>query len=109
MLTCVSSETRSHDVVGAYGEAKMKTHKVKQRGISKATRGLFPEKRTELRGFGHTDPLGSSQIFKNQAGMVTPEADKSSDTCLTVMWRAPGRTRGSRQVIRHRKLRVGVV
>ena len=23
MLTCVSSETRSYDVVGAYGEAKM--------------------------------------------------------------------------------------
>jgi len=57
MLTCVSSKTRSHDVVGASGEAKI-------------------------------------------AGMVTPEADKPPDTCLPVMWRAPGRHKATRSTLR---------
>jgi hypothetical protein len=62
MLTCVSSETQSYDVVGAYGEAKMKTHKVKQRGISKATRGLFPEKGDRIEGiWAH----GSSRLVSD--------------------------------------------
>jgi hypothetical protein len=45
MLTCVSSKTRFHDVVGVSGEAKMESSQgMKQRGISKVARGLFPEK-----------------------------------------------------------------
>ncbi|MBN2246436.1 MAG: hypothetical protein JW755_11400, partial [Candidatus Aminicenantes bacterium] len=54
-------------------------------------------KRTELRRFGHTEPLGSSQIFKNQAGMVTPEADKSPVT--------PGRHKATRSTFLSRASR----
>ena len=76
-----TGDGRSHDVVGAYGEAKMKSSQGEPEGISKATRGLFPEKGTELRGFGHTDPLGSSQIFKNQAGLS--RASRSNERLST--------------------------
>ncbi len=71
MLTCVSSKTRSHDVVGASGEAKMESSQGEAEGYLQGGESCFPKKGAELRGFGYTDLLGSSQIFKNQAGTVS--------------------------------------
>ena len=45
MLTYVSSETRSHDVVGAYGEAKMENSEGEPEGYLQGDARAFSRKR----------------------------------------------------------------
>ena len=83
-LTCMSSRTRSHDVVFRFREAKIESSKA-EGGISpKRREGLFLKNGTKWRGFGETYPFGSPQIFKNQAGLDRPQGKMSERDTIMV-------------------------